>query len=53
MRVGIIAPISMLNEYCTTDIQYCLPRLLVENKIYRDFYKKRKKQKLLLSLWAH
>lgn len=44
MKVGIIAPISMLDEYCTTDIQYCLPRLLVENKTYSDFYKKRKKK---------
>ena len=50
MKVGIIAPISMLEEYCTTDIQYCLPRLLVENKIYRDFYKKKKKQKNIVIL---
>ena len=48
MKVGIIAPVSMLDEYCTTNIQYCLPKLLVENERYRDFYKKRKKQKNII-----
>jgi len=38
MRVGIIAPTSMLGDYCKTPIQYCLPSLLVENEAYRHFY---------------
>lgn len=42
MKVGIIAPISLLSKYCITPIQYCLPRLLVENKEYREFYLERK-----------
>ena len=42
MKVGIIAPIRMLDRYCTTSIQYCLARLLVESQEYRDFYLKRR-----------
>lgn len=38
MEVGIVAPISMLERYCTTNIQYCFPRLLMNNKEYRSFY---------------
>ena len=38
MKVGIIAPISMLNRYCTTEFQYCLPSLLLESEKYRTFY---------------
>lgn len=43
MQVGIIAPIKFLREYCITNIQYCLPSLLVENEEYKNFYKERKK----------
>ena len=42
MKVGIIAPIKFLNNYCITSIQYCLPSLLITNTTYRNFYKKRK-----------
>jgi len=42
MKVGIIAPIKFLNEYCITNIQYCLPSLLEDSKEYRDFYIGRK-----------
>ena len=38
MEVGIIAPIKLLNEYCITRTQYCIPSLL-ENKDYLEFYK--------------
>jgi len=38
MKVGIIAPIRFLDKYCISDIQYCLPKLLVGYKAYRDFY---------------
>lgn len=38
MEVGIIAPISMLDRYCTTKIQYFLPGLLNQSKRYKDFY---------------
>lgn len=41
MEVGIIAPIKLLREYCTTRIQYCLPELIVESKEYRSFYKEK------------
>ena len=44
MRVGIIAPIAMLDKYCVTKTQYCLPRLIVENTTYRDFYQKKTKE---------
>jgi len=43
MKIGIIAPINFLNKYCITDVQYCLPKLLLESKIYRDFYQTREK----------
>jgi hypothetical protein len=42
MKVGIIAPIKFLDRYCITNIQYCLPSLLVTNVSYRNFHKKRK-----------
>jgi len=42
MKIGIIAPINFLEDYCITDIQYILPRLLVEESTYRDFYIYRK-----------
>jgi hypothetical protein len=42
MKVGIIAPIKFLEKYCITDIQYCLPYLLISSETYRNFYKKRK-----------
>ena len=42
MKVGIIAPINFLHIYCITDIQYVLPRLLVEEPEYRNFYLERK-----------
>ena len=45
MRVGIIAPIKFLDKYCITDIQYCLPKLLVEDERYCKFYKERKRKK--------
>lgn len=38
MEVGIIAPISMLEKYCKTRIQYFLPRLLEESQEYKKFY---------------
>ena len=43
MRVSIIAPTSMLRTYCTTGIQYCLPRLFLEDRAYRHFYLERHK----------
>ena len=44
MKVGIIAPINFLETYCITDTQYVLPRLLVEESRYRDFYIERKER---------
>jgi hypothetical protein len=44
MKIGIIAPINFLEDYCITDIQYVLPRLLVEESAYRGFYMDRKSQ---------
>ena len=38
MKVGIISPIKTLRKYCTTNIQYALPKLLVDSKEYREFY---------------
>lgn len=38
MRVGIIAPIKFLKEYCITDVQYCLPSLIINSETYRNFY---------------
>lgn len=42
MKVGIIAPIKLLEDYCTTTIQYCLPSLLVGNQSYKAFYIRRR-----------
>jgi hypothetical protein len=39
MEVGIIAPTEFLKSYCTTDIQYCLPGLAIENKTYSRWFK--------------
>ncbi len=44
MKIGIIAPIGFLEKYCITDVQYVLPRLLVEEPKYRNFYIKRKEK---------
>ena len=44
MRIGIIAPINLLRDYCTTDVQYILPRLFVEDSTYKSFYLQRKKK---------
>jgi len=44
MKIGIIAPIKFLETYCITDVQYVLPRLLVEESLYRDFYIYREKK---------
>ena len=44
MRVGIIAPISMLEKYCVTKTQYCLPGLIVGNPVYRDFYRRKSEE---------
>lgn len=41
MKVGIVAPIKLLNKYCTTNVQYCFPRLLMNSKEYRSFYNTR------------
>ncbi len=41
MKVGIIAPISSLRNHCTTEIQYCLPRLLVKEASYLGFYRQK------------
>ena len=38
MKVGLIAPINLLDTYCTPFIQYCIPRLLVDSSRYRQFY---------------
>ena len=44
MEVGIISPVSGLRRYCSTEVQYCLPSLVVTSKEYRDFYQERSKQ---------
>jgi hypothetical protein len=44
LKIGIIAPIRFLESYCTTGIQYCLPRLLVQEASYRSFYKGRQEK---------
>lgn len=43
MEVGIIAPPKLLNKYCNKGVQYCLPKLLVENTDYRNFYREKYK----------
>lgn len=45
MKVGIIAPIKFLDSYCVTGVQYCLPRLLVGSKPYREFYLKHRTER--------
>lgn len=45
MKIGIIAPIKFLEEFCITDIQYYLPTLIVENKKYRDFCVRKLREK--------
>lgn len=44
MKIGIIAPIHLLEKYCITDVHYVLPRLLVKESRYRTFYTKKKAQ---------
>lgn len=44
MRTGIISPIKFLDKYCITDVQYCLPSLLVNSEPYWKFYKEKKKK---------
>ena len=44
MKVGIIAPIKFLDRYCITNVQYCLPKLLVGSEVYQDFYRARQKR---------
>ena len=44
VKVAFIVPIEFLDKYCgRTGVEYCLPRLLVENETYRTFYKGREK----------
>ncbi len=43
MEVGFISPIEMLDKYCLTGIQYCLPSLYLASKRYQNFYKRQKK----------
>lgn len=50
MEVGIIAPIKLLKECCITNIQYCLPSLLLESKEYLFFYEDKVKQGCTLFL---
>ncbi len=46
MRVAIQAPIPLLEDYCTiTNYQVCKPDLILESKLYRDFYIHRKEQR--------
>lgn len=42
MKIGIIAPIKGLKKYCTTEVQYCLPSLILKSEKYREFYLERK-----------
>jgi hypothetical protein len=42
MEIGIIAPTKLLSKFCClTEIQYCIPKLIVEDKKYRDFFTER------------
>jgi len=50
MKVGIIAPIKDLEKYCITDIQYCLPSLLLTSREYRDFYISKEEEDNLIIL---
>ena len=42
MKVAIIAPVELIERYCTTDVQYCIPRLLVDSDKYTEFYKQKR-----------
>lgn len=43
MQCGIIAPIKFLDKYCSlSKFQFCYGTLVLENEIYRNFYKMRK-----------
>lgn len=44
MQVGIIAPIKFLEDYCITSIHYVLPKLLIEEEEYRNFYIEKEKE---------
>lgn len=44
MKIGLISPIKFLDKYCITDVQYCLPSLLVNSEPYWKFYQGRKKK---------
>ena len=44
MKVGIISPTKFLDKYCTTDIQYVLPKLYLEDEKYRQFYQSRREK---------
>ena len=48
MKVGIIAPIRFLEEYCNTDVMYCLPGLVAESEVYRRFYQNRSQGQTLV-----
>jgi hypothetical protein len=50
LKIGIVAPTKFLSKYCITDIQYCLPKLLQEDKRYRNFYLRRKEKGDLIIL---
>lgn len=46
MRVAIRAPIPLLENYCTlTNYQVCRPSLILESRLYRDFYIYRREQR--------
>lgn len=49
MQVGIIAPPKLL-KYCTTKTQYVIPSLFYGNKVYKDFYLAKKKEKCYIIL---
>lgn len=53
MQVGIIAPVSTLEKYCTTEIQYCLPFLIANDKGYRSFYNLKKEEGHLVIMDTH
>lgn len=46
MRVAIQAPISLLEDYCTlTGYQVCKPGLILDSRVYRDFFIHRRERK--------
>ena len=49
LRVGIIAPIKYLSDYCNTRVQYCIPGLLSDPR-YSSFYAQRQRQMDLVIL---